>query len=288
MNLHRHCATIYLPARHGRAPRIGIPVWAALAVCLSVPVAAATAVLLALGAGPTWLRSGSPLGRENAALRASMVELDRQVELLAGEMTDLKLAHDRMAGALALPPFPSDAEAPEERDLPPVGELRALLQQARAQRAGYEALLDTFALRKERRARLPSINPCTTGWQSSSFGYRPDPFTGRRAFHRGIDISLPLGSPVRATADGRVVSVERQRGLGLLVKIDHGQGLQTVYGHLGRSLVKRGVAVRRGQTIALSGDSGRSSAPHLHYEVRRDGQAVNPRSYLLEVPVASR
>ena len=287
MDLRRSCATIYVPTRRARIARVAVPAWVAVAACLAVPAAAAVAVMLAVGVGPSWLSGGSPLARENAELRATMVDLDGQVGKLAAEVDELKAAHDRVAGALALPPI-AESIVHTDRPLPTTLELRGLLQQARAQRAGYAALLDTFMARRDRRAHVPTVSPAASGWRSSSFGYRLDPFTGRRAFHRGVDFSLPSGTPVRATADGRVVAVERQRGLGLLVRIDHGQGLQTVYGHLDRTLVKRGESVRRGSLIALSGSSGRSSAPHLHYEVRRDGRPVDPRPYLLEFPVASR
>lgn len=287
MDFRRSCATIYVPNGRARIARVAVPAWVAVGACLAVPAAAALAVMLAVGIGPSWLQSGSPLARENEELRATMVDLDVQVERLAAELDELRAARDRVAEAVALPPVTEGVERAVHPVLSPL-EVRGLLQQARAQRAGYAALLDTVVARRDRRARVPSASPSATGRRSSAFGYRLDPFTGRRAFHHGLDLGLPTGTPVRATADGRVAAVERQRGLGLLVRIDHGQGLQTVYGHLERTLVKRGEPVRRGSLIALSGNSGRSTAPHLHYEVRRDGRPVDPRPFLLEFPVASR
>jgi murein DD-endopeptidase MepM/ murein hydrolase activator NlpD len=288
MHLKRSCATVYLDTRDGKTRRVTVPVWVAWLGGLGVPAAAAVAVMLALGAGPVWLRGQSPVTRENAALRATMAGLDLQLEELAAEMDGLAVAHDRIADELALPALESSPAASGRAHGPAAAALCRLLDRARAQRAGFGALQDTFSARAALRARVPAINPCSAGWPSSAFGYRNDPFTGRRAFHRGLDISLPVGSPVRATADGRVVAVEKQRGLGLLVKVDHGQGLVTVYGHLDRALVRRGEQVGRGEAIALSGNTGRSTAPHLHYEVQRHGCAVNPRPYLLDFPVASR
>lgn len=288
MHLKRSCATIYLDTRDGRTRRVAVPSWLAWLGGLGVPAAAALAVMLALGVGPVWLRGQSPVTRENAALRATMAGLDRQLADLADEMEQLAEAHDRIADELELPPLESAPVTVGRSRGSSAAELARLLERARAQRAGYGALQDTFAAREALRAHVPAISPCSAGWSSSAFGYRSDPFTGRRAFHRGLDVSLPIGSPVRATADGTVVAVEKQRGLGLLVKIDHGQGLVTVYAHLDRSLVRRGEQVRRGAAIALSGNTGRSTAPHLHYEVRLHGRAVNPRAYLLEFPVASR
>ncbi len=280
MNLRRSCATIYLPAPRGGTRRVSVPAWAALATCLGTPAATALAVLLALGAGPAWLGGNAPLARENAALRATMVGLDLEVEALAAEVLDLAAIHDRVAGELDLPQY---ADGGFVEDDP-----RRLAALARSQRLDFEAMLDTLASREEALARIPSIAPCNAGWTSSLYGPRRDPFTGRRAFHRGVDFSLPSGSPVLATAAGKVAVVERQAGLGLLVKVDHGHGLQTVYGHLGRTLVRPGDVVGMGTVIARSGNSGRSTAPHLHYEVRVDGRAVNPRSYLADITVAGR
>ena len=280
MNLRRSCATIYLPAPRGGTRRVSVPAWAALATCLGTPAATALAVLLALGAGPAWLGGNAPLARENAALRATMVGLDLEVEALAAEVLDLAAVHDRVAGELDLPRYGEDGFVEDNPS-----RLTAL---TRSQRLDFEAMLDTLASREEALARIPSIAPCTIGWTSSVYGPRRDPFTGRRAFHRGVDFSLPSGTPVLATAAGTVAVVERQAGLGLLVKVDHGHGLQTVYAHLGRTLVRPGDVVGVGAVIARSGNSGRSTAPHLHYEVRVDGRAVNPRSYLADIKVASR
>lgn len=288
MHLKRSCATVYLDTWDGKTRRVTVPVWAAWLGCLGVPAGAAVAVMLALGAGPDWLRGQSPVTRENAALRATMAGLDRQMEDLADEMEGLAVAHDRIADELELPPLEFPPEAADRSCGPSAPELGRLLARARAQRAGYVALQDKYLAREVLRAHVPAISPCAAGWFSSAFGYRNDPFTGRWAFHRGMDISLPVGSAVRATAEGRVVAVEKQRGLGLLVKVDHGQGLVTVYAHLDRALVRRGEQIGRGAAIALSGNTGRSTAPHLHYEVRLHGNAVNPRPYLLDFPVASR
>lgn len=288
MQLKRSCATVYLDTRDGNTRRVSVPVWAAWLACIGVPAAAAVAVMLALGSGPAWLRGQSPVARENAALRATMAGLDLQLDDLTEAMDGLAAAHDRIADELELPSFDPLAAAVERPRGAADEELRRLLDRARGQRSGYAALQDTYAARAALRASMPAISPCASGWPSSAFGYRSDPFTGRRAFHRGLDISLPTGSPVRATADGVIVAVEKQPGLGLLVKVDHGQGLSTVYAHLDRTLVRRGDTVRRGDAIALSGSSGRSTGPHLHYEVRLHGRAVNPRSYLNEFPVASR
>jgi murein DD-endopeptidase MepM/ murein hydrolase activator NlpD len=126
---------------------------------------------------------------------------------------------------------------------------------------------------------LPSIYP-VEGRFMGPFGMRIDPFSGEGAFHRGIDISAPTGTPVRATADGIVVFSSLERGFGRLVVIDHGSGMQTYYAHLHRFNVYAGQEVRRGDEIGLVGSSGRTTAPHLHYEVHLGGNAVNPAPFL--------
>ena len=114
----------------------------------------------------------------------------------------------------------------------------------------------------------------------SSFGSRTDPFSGEGAIHTGVDLSAPEGTPVHAAADGIVVSAEWSGGYGRLVRIDHGDGLQTYYGHLSQFEVVAGQEIRRGDLIGLSGGTGRSTGPHLHYEVRMDGTPVNPYPFL--------
>lgn len=127
---------------------------------------------------------------------------------------------------------------------------------------------------------IPSVQPITNLSYTSNFGIRSDPFRGTAAFHPGVDIQCKTGTAVYATADGVVDKAERSGGYGNLVELDHGRGIQTRYGHLSQILVTAGQRVKRGQLIALSGSTGRSTGPHLHYEVRIDGRAVNPVPFL--------
>jgi murein DD-endopeptidase MepM/ murein hydrolase activator NlpD len=128
---------------------------------------------------------------------------------------------------------------------------------------------------------IPSAEPVHNTNFTSGFGVRTDPFRGRAAMHAGIDLAGPIGSPIYATADGVVDRAEwNNGGYGNLVEIDHGHGIQTRYGHLTRYIVSNGEHVKRGQLIAYMGSTGRSTGSHLHYEVRIDGQAVNPVPFL--------
>jgi len=128
-------------------------------------------------------------------------------------------------------------------------------------------------------ANAPSLWP-VVGPVTSSFGEREDPFNGEGAFHAGIDISSSFGEPVHATADGTVEMADRTSGYGREVVIDHGYGIKTVYGHLSGFAVTGGQQVTRGQIIGYVGTSGRSTGPHLHYEVRIRNTPVNPHKYL--------
>jgi murein DD-endopeptidase MepM/ murein hydrolase activator NlpD len=125
----------------------------------------------------------------------------------------------------------------------------------------------------------PSLWP-VVGRLLSGYGRRDDPFAGEQIFHTGVDISAGMGTPVRVTADGIVVSAEWFGGYGKLIIVDHGHGIRTYYAHLSRMDVLPGQEVHLGQVIAASGQTGRATAPHLHYEVRIGGNPVNPHTYL--------
>ncbi|MGR6328765.1 M23 family metallopeptidase [Sphingomonas sp. XXL09] len=127
---------------------------------------------------------------------------------------------------------------------------------------------------------IPSVQPVQHLQFTSNFGIRSDPFRGTAAMHAGVDIPGPVGTPIYATADGIVAHAARQGGYGNMVEINHGKGIATRYGHLSKILVTDGSRVTRGQLIALMGSTGRSTGPHLHYEVRIDGHAVNPIPFL--------
>jgi len=126
----------------------------------------------------------------------------------------------------------------------------------------------------------PSIWPVDGPLMRSAFGRRIDPFSGEGAFHTGVDISAPTGTPVRATADGTVINADFESGYGRLVVIDHGGNLRTYYAHLSKFSVHTGQEIRRGEQVGLVGTSGRTTAAHLHYEVRIGGVPTNPYTYL--------
>jgi len=146
----------------------------------------------------------------------------------------------------------------------------------------YQQELQAFLeSRKSVLAATPSIWPAK-GWVTSGFGYRRSPFTGRREFHKGIDIANRAGTPIIAPASGVVARTGREGGYGRIIVINHGYGLSTRYAHLHRILVKPGQLISRGDKIALLGNSGRSTGSHLHYEVRLNSVPVNPSRYILD------
>lgn len=127
---------------------------------------------------------------------------------------------------------------------------------------------------------IPSIMPVATTRMSSGFGMRVHPVLGGRRSHKGIDIPAATGTPIRATADGTVGMADWFGGYGLYVQLEHGGNLETRYGHMSRLAVASGQSVRKGDVIGYVGSTGRSTGPHLHYEVRVNGAAVNPAPYM--------
>ena len=143
----------------------------------------------------------------------------------------------------------------------------------------YSNLYDLVKEHSDNLKTTPSILPVQSGYVNSNFGYREDPFTGKVRFHHGLDIAVNIGTKVYAPADGKVKFVGRQSGWGKVLKIDHGNGYRTVYAHLSRIVVKPGSEIKRGDLGAESGNSGRSSGPHLHYEVHKYGAPQDPMDY---------
>ncbi len=134
---------------------------------------------------------------------------------------------------------------------------------------------------------LPTSLPVGTQWNASSFGWRIDPFTGEAAMHEGVDFPSDVGTPIKAAAAGIVADVEQHPQYGNLIEIDHGNGLTTRYAHASKIFVKPGTLVRRGQKIAEVGTTGRSTGPHLHFEVRINGVAQNPNRFLQQAQAGS-
>jgi murein DD-endopeptidase MepM/ murein hydrolase activator NlpD len=130
---------------------------------------------------------------------------------------------------------------------------------------------------------IPSILP-VDGWVTSNFGRRVSPFTGQLSSHQGLDVASPIGTPIHTPADGVVIFSGKKSGYGNFVMIAHGYGIVTRYGHNAQNLAQPGQKVKRGEQIATVGDTGRSTGPHLHYEVWVNGSPVNPEKFILNLP----
>ena len=246
------------------------------------------------------LPSRGALARDVANQRAQIQAYAEKVSDLTEQMTALH-AFEKKIRVIANIEAPAAQEAvfgiggATEDDLEnipgltenPSGLIRAMHAQldqlseaSVVQNRAFEEVYGYLQDQKSLLASTPAIRP-TKGWISSGFGYRKSPFTGLKEFHRGLDIATREGTPIIAPADGIVIFSGNKGGLGKLVTIDHGRGIITRYAHLKKSLLKRGSHVQRGDKIALVGNTGRSTAPHLHYEVHLNGIPVNPAKYIL-------
>ncbi len=145
---------------------------------------------------------------------------------------------------------------------------------------GVLELLELLSDRQSLLKATPSILPAR-GWITSAFGYRTSPMSGEPLFHQGLDIAAAPGTPIHAPADGVVSFVDYDSGYGKMVSIDHGYGIVTRYGHNSQIFVNQGQRVKRGEVIAQVGNTGRSTGPHLHYEVRLNDVPVDPMNYIL-------
>jgi len=211
------------------------------------------------------------LRAENETQRQQLQNLNNRVD--AVEDTSRKLAE---ISGVAKDDQNSSGQGGPARPVDSAAELAALV----AKTAKLERELRAYEEALRLSGRTPSIWP-VVGKLESGLGGRRNPFTGRGyEYHEGQDIDAAYGTPIVAAASGKVIVAGWQRGYGNVVYIDHGSGLSTRYGHLSQIAVNVGQGVERGQTIGLVGSTGRSTGPHLHYEVRINNQPVNPRQYL--------
>lgn len=237
--------------------------------------------------------------QENTTQKVELQTLSSKITDLESRMAKLKLFDKklRIIANLEDPDQPKDVMGmggafPDEDTFPTLGARRkALINQMHSdlallagetelQEQSFTELQEFLLKQSSLLASTPSILP-TKGWITSIYGKRKDPFTGRRSKHRGMDISNRIGTAVMAPADGIVTKIKRMASLGKMVEISHGYGIKTRYGHLSKFNVKVGQKVKRGQEIADMGNTGRSTGPHLHYEVIVNGVHVNPSKYVL-------
>jgi murein DD-endopeptidase MepM/ murein hydrolase activator NlpD len=227
------------------------------------------------------------LREENLTLQQQLKTIRERIEHI-GTTLDRVERFDQKLRALTLLPDPQrnlavGATEPNH-SVNPVGlssRLDRLSAEATRQEQSLKELQAYFQTQRARLASSPSIWPAR-GWVTSDFGNRLDPYTADRAMHQGLDIAAPFGKDVVSPSDGTVVFSGLEDSYGKVLVIDHGYGVKTRYGHLAQIDVKPGERVSRGQKIGTVGNTGRSTGPHLHYEVRVNGVAENPRKFILE------
>lgn len=236
---------------------------------------------------------------ENERLRASVGLLDRRADEAIAVIGDIAARDDNFYRVVmqAEPLGAARRNAGLERrrnyeradslaDPELVGELSDKLdmleQMVATQSRSFDYLRSQASTLKERSSHIPAIQPVSEKnlrAMASGYGYRRDPIYGTGKFHEGMDFSAPVGTPVYATGDGKVVAADWNSGYGKMIEIDHGYRYRTRYAHLSDMLVRPGQSVRRGDLIGRVGNTGKSTGPHLHYEVRLDGAPQNPVHY---------
>ncbi|MBI2378515.1 MAG: M23 family metallopeptidase [Deltaproteobacteria bacterium] len=247
------------------------------------------------------------LVEENVRLREGLAALESRVQRMTRSVDRIERLNARLSRitelsdperGLAMGPVGSPVPAasttgvglsvdlagpnPERRAL---GLVEARAEVLEAQAHDLEPQVRRLHLYLEARHALLSETPSrmpTNGWITSYFGFRLDPYTGLNDMHPGLDISASIGTPVLTSADGVVIFAGRQDDFGNVVKVDHGHGLLTIYAHLSAIRVEDGAEVKRGQRVGDVGNTGRSTGPHLHYEVRLNGIPQNPQRFILE------
>ncbi len=266
---------------------IGVGVLLALIV---VAGAAAPHLLLRIQAQAKVL---SGLREENRRLREEKQHFEASLAELGNVVSTVEDRARRVARAVGIERLPSDGPSggtsarsnPLPKSLQEMlnEEMDAIRLRSRNVDRSIDQLDAVIAARERVLASTPSGLP-VEGFLSEGFGWRPDPFTGQREFHQGMDIVAAQGSEVRAPADGVVTTVSRWSGYGKMLQLAHGYGYSTRYGHLSEILVSPGQRVRRGDVVGRVGSTGRSTGPHLHYEIFRAGARVDPARYIVEPP----
>lgn len=247
----------------------------------------------------TWIVARAGIGApvrapgDDAYLRANLNVLAARVGEIQARMVRLDALGERVSGLAGIAPKEFDFKQPPGRGgLAPSAQSRtsslpelqlalaSLSEQADRHADYFDVVASTLLDRRIEDRRVPRVLPVATGYDASGFGWRFDPFTGRRSPHDGVDFSAPAGTPIVAAAGGVVAAAEWHAEYGNLIDLDHGNGLKTRYAHASRLLVKPGDLVKPGQQIALVGSTGRSTGAHLHFEVHVDGVPQNPNRFL--------
>jgi murein DD-endopeptidase MepM/ murein hydrolase activator NlpD len=242
---------------------------AAAGAVLVIGLIAVICIAVRVSNTPMFAALMTPADRQLVELRSRMAELRDTIAII-----DKRNAQIRLLAGL---PNPDSGMVVAQTPL----DVDTLIERANTLSASFAVVSTSLSKSSERLSATPSIMP-TTGWLSSQFSRaRFHPILHLSRPHEGIDLAAPYGTPVVAPAAGRVTRITRQSGYGLVLEIDHGNGIETKYAHLSKVVVRDGQRVVRGQPIAAVGNSGLSTGPHLHYEVHVNGKVVDPLTYVL-------
>jgi murein DD-endopeptidase MepM/ murein hydrolase activator NlpD len=282
----RHHTIILIPHAHAKLRKWQV-------TSLQVGLLAGAFLLLTLGATLfAWLhfsRNVNPLEisrlrNENEKLRRTNMTFETSVKKLQGQLNQYEERTRQLAIVAGVEGLQSGAEAGVGGGTP-LDEGGAGLPELESRASHLAGALDAVETRLNEQVRWISSTPAIApvkGIFTSGFGVRADPMTHGRGDHQGMDIAAAPGQPVRASADGVVIRAGDVGGLGQAVFLAHGFGVTTRYGHMSRIEVKPGQRVKRGDVVGRVGNTGRSTGYHLHYEVRVDGDPVNPLAYILD------
>lgn len=231
------------------------------------------------------------LRTENEMVRREIARIERDLDDITGFVDSLDMVDRELRMHTALEPIRTRLNgvtadvAPGVEDADLAQTLNELLARAEQQSRVFADLSRYADADRARREHTPSVIP-VQGWFMAGFGPRLDPFTGLVKMHEGIDIAAPVGTPIVAPANGTVAFVGDRGGFGLTLEIDHGYRCVTVYCHCQQIVVTEGQTVQRGQTIAYVGNTGKSTGPHLHYEVRVQNEPRDPLYFMLDTVAA--
>jgi murein DD-endopeptidase MepM/ murein hydrolase activator NlpD len=238
------------------------------------------------------------LKEENKIIHDELTRIEKEMYNLGGLIDSLELYDKKLRTYASLEPISEDVRkmgvggytrdygtdklsSRTSENLDDISQtLDNLLARAQLQKESFDAILTYLEEKTYLQNHTPSIIP-VQGWLMRGYGYHTDPFTQKVKMHEGLDIAAPIGTPIVAPSDGTVKFTGEKSGYGLMLEIDHGYGFSTIYAHCQRIKVNQGDKVARGDTIAYVGNTGKSTGPHLHYEVHVSQTPANPIDYII-------
>ena len=295
----KRLSILIIPPSTDRVRQYSVPQWIVRA-CMAAVATIIVGFISSLGIATYGINKATEnqdQAAENAELRAALTGMTADVKVLREQLARLEAAEQKVRAVFGFPEVSADERAlgvggstpqpnvylSESTELTYAveSEIDRLLHRASFERENFESVFSALLDQKQRLDHTPSTYP-VNGVLMRGFGIKSDPFTGKMRPHHGLDLAAPTGTPVYSPAYGKVILREHQTQYGNTVVLDHGYGVETVYGHMSKFAVKMGQTVRRGEIIGYVGTSGYSTGPHLHYEVHANGRPQNPMDYVYD------